>query len=92
MIGQSFSQIRGFQNFNFQINKHKEHSKLFWVSADTTSVSFIYINQKIEQLKENFRSDINKLVSIKGKIYLKSENKFLDIHSKIVCLNKLNLN
>jgi hypothetical protein len=93
MIGQSFSQIRGLQNFNSQINKHKEHSMLFWDSTDILGVIIsYYINQKIEQLKENFRSDINKLVSIKGKIYLKSENKFLDIHSKIVCLNKLNLN
>ena len=66
---------------------------LFWDSTDILGVIIsYYINQKIEQLKENFRSDINKLVSIKGKIYLKSENKFLDIHSKIVCLNKLNLN
>ena len=31
MIGQSFSQIGGLQNFNSQINKHKEHSMLFGI-------------------------------------------------------------
>ena len=54
MIGQSFSQIRGLQNFNSQFNKHKEHSMLFWDSTDTISVIIsYYINQKIEQLKKN---------------------------------------
>ena len=41
---------------------------LFWDSTDILGVIIsYYINQKIEQLKENFRSDINKLVSIKGR-------------------------
>ncbi len=68
-------------------------SELFWNSNDTTRIIIsYYINQKIEQLKENFRSDINKLVSIIGKIFFKTENKFLNINSKFVCLNNLNLN
>ena len=68
-------------------------SELFWNSNDTTRIIIsYYINQKIEQLKENFRSDINKLVNIIGKIFFKTENKFLNIYSKFVCLNNLNLN
>ena len=93
MAGQSLSQIRGLKNFDSYIKKNKEMSELFWNSNDTTRVIISYfINQKIEQLKENFRSDINKLVNIKGKIFFKTENKFLNIYSKFVCLNNLNLN
>ena len=93
MAGQSLSQIRGLQNFDHQINKHKELSELFWNSTDTTRVIISYfINQKIDQLEENFRSDINRLVRIKGKIFLKTENKFLNTYSKLICLNNLNLN
>ena len=93
MAGQSLSQIRGLKNFDSYIKKNKEMSELFWNSNDTTRVIISYfINQKIEQLKENFRSDINRLVNIKGKIFFKTENKFLNIYSKFVCLNNLNLN
>ena len=53
-------------------------SELFWNSNDTTRIIIsYYINQKIEQLKENFRSDINRLVNIKGKISLKPKTNFL---------------
>ena len=93
IAGQSLSQIRGFQNFDHLTNKHKELSELFWNSTDTKRVIISYFNNhKIEQLKENFRSDINRLVRIKGKIFFKTENEFLNIYSKLVCLNHLNLN
>ena len=93
IAGQSLSQIRGFQNFDHLTNKHKELSELFWNSTDTKRVIISYFNNhKIEQLKENFRSDINRLVRIKGKIFFKTENEFLNINSKLVCLNHLNLN
>jgi hypothetical protein len=93
MAGQSLSQIRGFQNFDHLVNKYKELSELFWNSTDTKRVIISYFNNhKIEQLKENFRSDINRLVRIKGKIFFKTENEFLNIYSKLVCLNHLNLN
>lgn len=93
MAGQSLAQIRGLQNFDSHIKKNKELSELFWNSNNTTRVIISYfINQKIVQLKENFRSDINRLVNIKGKIFSKTENKFINIYSKLVCLNNLNLN
>jgi hypothetical protein len=49
------------------------------------------INQKIIQLQQNLRAELYQSVNIKGKVYMKSENTFVDIYPDLVCLTEHNL-
>lgn len=93
MGGQTFPQTRMLQNFTKEIGLHKKQSKLFWNTTDEvfSTVSY-YLNQKIIQLQQNLRSELYQYVNIKGKVYMKSENTFVDIYPDLVCLTKHNLN
>lgn len=93
MGGQIFSQIRGLQNFNKTINLNKKQSKLFWKTGDSVfSTLSYYLNQKIIQLQLNLSCVLTQPVIIKGKIFIKSQNTFVDIYPDLVCLRKYNLN
>ena len=93
MGGQTFPQTRILQNFTKEIGLHKNQSKLFWNTTDVvfSTVSY-YLNQKIIQLQQNLRSELYQSVNIKGKVYMKSENTFVDIYPDLVCLTEHNLN
>ena len=93
MGGQTFSQIRGLQNFNKAINLNKKQSELFWKTSDSVfSTLSYYLNQKRIQLQVNLSYVLTQPVIIKGKIFIKSQNTFVDIYSDLVCLRKYNLN
>ena len=93
MGAQSFSKIRGLQKFNKAINLYKKQSELFWKTTDSVfSTLSYYLNQKIIQLQVNLSSELYQSVNINGKVYMKSENTFVDIYPDVVCLRKYNLN
>ena len=89
--GQIYSEVRGLQNFNERIKFHKEQAELF---CKTTEPMFLalsyYLNQKIRQLHLICQSDHS--ICIKGKVYLKHKNTFVDIYPDLVCLKAHNLN
>ena len=93
MRGQTFPQIRGLQNFNNSINLSKKQSELFWkTSGPVISTLSYYLNQKIIQLQLNLSCLLTQPLTLKGKIYIKSQNKFIDTHPDLVCLRKYSLN
>ena len=93
MEGQTFSQVRGLQNFNQAIRFHKKRSNLFWNTSDLVFLTLsYYLNQKIMQLQLNLSSELYQSVNIKGKVYIKSKNTFVDIYPNLVCLTEYNLN
>lgn len=93
MGGQTFPQIRGLQNFNNSINLSKKQSELFWKTSDPViSTLSYYLNQKIIQLQLNLSCLLTQPLTLKGKIYIKSQNKFIDTYPDLVCLREYNLN
>ena len=93
MEGQTFSQVRGLQNFNQAIRFHKKQSNLFWNTTDLVFLTLsYYLNQKIMQLQLNLSTELYQSVNIKGKVYIKSKNTFVDIYPNLVCLTEYNLN
>ena len=93
MEGQTFHKIRGLQNFNNSVNISKKQSKLFWKTSDPVfSTLSYYLNQKIRQLQLNFSCVLTQSVNLEGKIYIKSQNKFVDIYPDVVCLREYSLN
>ena len=93
MEGQTFPKIRGLQNFNNSINQSKKQSELFWKTSEPvfSSLSY-YLNQKIRQLQLNLSYVLSQSVNLEGKIYIKSQNKFVDIYPDVVCLRDYSLN
>jgi hypothetical protein len=93
MEGQNFPQIRGLQNLINEINLNKRQSELFWKTSDSVHpVLSYYLNRKIIQLQANLGCVITQQLTLKGKIYIKSQNKFIDIYTDLVCLKKYSLN
>lgn len=93
MEGQTFSQVRGLQNFNQAIRFYKKQSNLFWNTTDLVFLTLsYYLNQKIMQLQLNLSTELYQSVNIKGKVYIKSKNTFVDIYPNLVCLTEYNLN
>ena len=93
MRGQTSPQIRGLQNFNNSINLSKKQSELFWKTSDpVVSTLSYYLNQKIIQLQLNLSCLLTQHLTLKGKIYIKSQNKFIDTYPDLVCLREYNLN
>ena len=93
MEGQTFPKIRGLQNFNNSINQSKKQSELFWKTSEPVfSALSYYLNQKIRQLQLNLSHELTQSVNLEGKIYIKSQNKFIDTYPDLVCLRKYNLN
>lgn len=93
MEGQTFPKISGLQNFNNSINQSKKQSELFWKTSEPvfSSLSY-YLNQKIRQLQLNLSYVLTQSVNLEGKIYIKSQNKFVDIYPDVVCLRDYILN
>ena len=93
MEGQTFPKIRGLQNFNNSINQSKKQSELFWKTSEPmfSSLSY-YLNQKIRQLQLNLSYVLTQSVNLEGKIYIKSQNKFVDIYPDVVCFRDYSLN
>ena len=93
MEGQTFPKIRGLQNFNNSINQSKKQSELFWKTREPvfSSLSY-YFNQKIRQLQLNLSYVLTQSVNLEGKIYIKSQYKFVDIYPDVVCLRDYSLN
>lgn len=93
MVGQNYPHILGLQNFQSVIDYHKEQAKLFWNPNDIIFLTLSYfLNQKIDQLQQKLKSEFNQSVNIKGKIYLKAKNIFVDIYPNLVCLTDESLN
>lgn len=93
MGGQAFSQIHRLQYLINAININKRQSELFWKTSDSVHPTLsYYLNQKIIQLQANLSCELTQRLSLKGKIYIKSQNKFIDTYPDLVCLRKYNLN
>ena len=93
MEGQTFPKISGLQNFNNSINQSKKQSELFWKTSEPVfSALSYYLNQKIRQLQLNLSHELTQSVNLEGKIYIKSQNKFVDIYPDVVCLRDYGLN
>ena len=93
MEGQTFPKIRGLQNFNNSINQSKKQSELFWKTSEPVfSALSYYLNQKIRQLQLNLSHVLTQSVNLEGKIYIKSQNKFVDIYPDVVCFRDYSLN
>ena len=93
MEGQTLPQISGLQNLFNAIKLNKRQSKLFWKTSDSVHpVLSYYLNQKIIQLQANLSCTITQGLTLQGKIYIKSQNKFIDTYPDLVCLRKYSLN
>tara|TARA_B100000925_G_scaffold86246_1_gene61833 strand:- start:2453 stop:2950 length:498 start_codon:yes stop_codon:yes gene_type:complete len=93
MEGQTFPQISGLQDLFNAIKLNKRQSKLFWKTSDSVHpVLSYYLNQKIIQLQANLSCTITQGLTLQGKIYIKSQNKFIDTYPDLVCLRKYSLN
>lgn len=93
MEGQTFPQIRGFKNLINTIILNKRQSELFWKTSDSVHLTLsYYLNQKIIQLQANLSCALTQRFTLKGKIYIKSQNKFIDTYPDLVCLRKYSLN
>ncbi len=92
MEGQGFLKIHGLQNFNNSINQSKKQFELFWKTSEPVfSILSYYLNQKIRQLQLYFSYILTQSVNLEGKIYIKTQNKFVDIYPDIVCLREYSL-
>lgn len=90
---QNLSQIRGLKEFNKVIKNQEKQSELLWYASDSKHLIFsYYLNHKIKELEFNLRNALNHSPTIKGKIYTKSLDTFVDIYPNLVCLKRFNLN
>lgn len=90
---QNLSEIRGLKKLNKVIKNQKKQSKLFWLASDTKHLIIsYYLNHKIKELELKLSSTSDHSLMIRGKIYTKSKNTFVDIYPNLVCLKKFNLN
>lgn len=90
---QDFSEIRGLKKMYNNIKIQKSESELFWQTNDPTcTVISYYLNQKKKQLQYSLNSILNQSITVSGKIYIKTENNFVDIYPNTLCLEKQHLN
>lgn len=88
-----FSNIGALNNFYNDIEKQKECTKLFLQNNKNQHAVLSYVlNKKIKELEVHLNFLSNQPIKIRGKIYQRNWNEFIDIYSDLVCLQKHHLN
>ena len=88
-----YSNIGTLRNFYNEITIQKKHSKIF-LQGDNHQFAVLsfYLNKKIKELELQITNLSNESIKIGGKIYNRDKNKFTNIYSDLVCLEKHHLN
>jgi hypothetical protein len=89
----NFSNTRALNNFNTEITKQKEQSKIVSREGNLRfSLLSYFLNNKIKELEIQLSSVLNESVNIDGKIYDRELDTFTTIYSDLICLEKYQLN
>ena len=88
-----YSNIGTLRNFYNEITIQKKHSKIF-LQGDNHQFAVLsfYLNKKIKELELQITNLLNESIKIRGKVYNRDKNKFTNIYSDLVCLEKHHLN
>ena len=88
-----FFEMDSLIEVNKVIKSQKKQSELFWDKSDSTQLILsYYLNKKIEELENFFASAIKDPLIIRGKIYIRSKDQFIDILPNSICMRNFNLN
>ena len=86
---QSFSGIKGLNNFYNEIRKQKKRSKVSaQIGNRQFSVLSYYLNKKVKELQ----LELNHSIKISGKIYNRNKDMFTNTYANLICLEKHHLN
>jgi len=88
-----FSNIKALHNFYNDIRKVKNRTKISFKKGDNqfTILSF-YLNKKIKELELELTNLMKQPIKIRGKIYDRNQDVFMNILPDLVCLEKYHLN
>jgi len=88
-----FSNIKTLSNFYTEISIQKEHSRIAFKRGNHQFIVLsFYLNKKIRELELQLTNLSNLHIKIRGKIYNKDQDEFINIYSDLVCLEKYQLN
>jgi hypothetical protein len=89
----NFSNTRALNNFNIEITKQKEQSKIVSREGNLQfSLLSYFLNNKIKELEIQLSNVLNESVKIGGKIYDRELDAFTTIYADLICLEKYHLN
>lgn len=92
-INSNFSNTRALYDFNSEITKQKEQSKIVSREGNLQfSLLSYFLNNKIKELEIQLSSVLNESIKIGGKIYDRELDTFTTIYSDLICLKKYQSN
>jgi|TARA_B110000858_G_C17730047_1_gene439602 hypothetical protein len=91
--GHFFLKNSNLKTFYEEIQKQKIHSEKTWVTDHSEHLIIShFLNKKINQLQEEFANFITHPIHIKGLVYNKCKNSFLDVYSNLTIIKNHQLN
>jgi len=90
---QFFSKLKGLDHLYNEIDKQYKRSKVLEQSGNCQFLIIsYYLNKKIAKLQLKLNELLGYSINIRGKVYDRHQNTFVDIYSNLICLDKYHLN
>ena len=89
---QRYMGIRGLDESYHEFLEHNKHAVRSWKAGDYHNLILSYhLNEKVIELSESLDGLLSKQPIIRGKLFSKVKNEFINIHSNLICA-PINLN